>query len=326
MNAPTSKDPLLTPKTKAFVDALAAQNAPPIYTLSPEEARKVLIDAQSQLKTKPEVEISDIVPSVGPTGHVDIRFVRPKGKIGPLPMIFYIHGGGWILGDKTTHDRLIRELAVGTGAVVAFTAFSPAPEQKFPVQLEELYAALFHLVDRAKEYDLDRNRIALVGDSVGGNMATALCLMLKQRKAAESLKIAMQFLFYPVTDASFETGSYEAFADGPWLAREGMKWFWNAYAPEEKQRANILASPLRASADDLGGLPPAFIVTAENDVLRDEGEAYAQKLMDAGVPTTAVRYRGTIHDFVMLDALAETTPARGAVAQCVATLRMMLAE
>ena len=320
MNAPTSKNPFLTPKTHQFVDELEAQNAPPIYTLSPQEARKVLLNAQSQLKTKPVADIEDIALPVGPTGKVDVRLVRPKEKSGPLPMIFYIHGGGWILGDKMTHDRLIRELAIGAKAAVAFPAFSPAPEQQFPTQLEELYAALLHLVDKANEYGIDHNRIVLVGDSVGGNMATALCMILKQRKPDESPKIAMQFLFYPVTDASFETESYKAFADGPWLAREGMKWFWNAYAPEDKQKSDILASPLRASLGDLNGLPPAFIITAENDVLRDEGEAYAQKLMDAGVPTTAVRYRGTIHDFVMLDALAESTPTRGAIAQCIMTL------
>lgn len=327
MNKPDSRHPFLTLKTKAFVDNLAKESAPPIYTLSPQEARNVLLKAQSQFQSKPQAEIQDDVFEVGPGGHVEVRFVRPLEKKADRPVIFYIHGGGWILGDKRTHDRLIRELALGTEATVVFPDYSPAPEKRFPTQLEELYAVLLELVRKAEEYEIDPNRVALVGDSVGGNMATALCLMLKQRESEHAKnrvhvpKIVTQFLFYPVTDASLDTESYEAFSEGPWLTQTGMKWFWNAYAPREKDRHSVLASPLRASNEELSDLPPVFIITAENDVLRDEGEAYARRLVEAGVPTTAVRYLGTIHDFVMLDALAETTPAQNAVAQCISVLR-----
>ena len=327
MQAPSSKSPALTPKTKTFVDALAAENAPPIYTLSPEKARRVLIDAQSSLKVKPAADIQDKAVPAGPMGNVEIRIVRPQESKGKLPLIFYIHGGGWILGDKDTHDRLIRELAVKTGFAVLFPSFTPAPEARFPTQLEQLYALLLEVLDHPIEYGIDADNVALVGDSVGGNMATALCLMLKQRGNAEVLKkIKIQCLFYPVTNASFDTGSYEAFADGPWLTRKSMQWFWDAYAPEESRRSEIIASPLRASLDDLQGLPPACIATAENDVLRDEGEAYAHRLMEAGVPTTAMRFLGTVHDFVMLDALAETTPTRGAIDFAVSMLRKALGD
>ncbi len=321
MDTKPADRPFLTPETQDFIDELAVQNAPPIYTLTPEAARKVLLDAQSKLKNKPSADVEDHVVPVRKSDKIDVRFIRPRGNKEQLPVIFYIHGGGWILGDENTHDRLIRELSVGTGACVAFPIYTPSPEIQFPVTLEQIYDALVHIQVYADRFNVNSSRIILAGDSVGGNMATAVAIMAKERRGPE---ILFQLLFYPVTDASFETASYQRFAEGPWLTREAMKWFWNAYAPEESQRNDILASPLRATLEQLSGLPPAMVITGENDVLRDEGEAYARKLSEAGVSTTSIRYNGTIHDFVMLDAVAESTPTRAAIAQACSTLRNIL--
>lgn len=321
MATPSSQAPHLTRSTKAFVDALAAENNPPLYTLSPEAARKVLADAQAKPVRKLDADIRDEDLPVGPTGTVSTRFVRPMKAEGRLPVIFYFHGGGWILGDKNTHDRLVRELAQGAHAAIVYPNYTPSPEAQYPVPLEQAYAVMLHVLERADDYGIDASRVAVAGDSVGGNMATVMTLLAKERKGP---RIAFQLLLYPVTDAGFDTESYHAFADGPWLTRRAMQWFWDAYAPDETRRGEITASPLRATMEQLRDLPPALIITAENDVLRDEGEAYARKLSDAGVRVACVRYNGTHHDFMMLNGLAETTPARAAVAQSAAALKKML--
>lgn len=225
------------------------------------------------------------------------------------------------MGDKDTHERLVRELAQGAQAAVVYPNYTPSPEAQYPVPLEQAYAAMLSVLQRADDYGLDASRVAVAGDSVGGNMATVMALLAKERKGP---RIDFQLLLYPVTDANFDTESYRAFADGPWLTRRAMQWFWDAYAPDETRRGEITASPLRATPEQLRGLPPALIITAENDVLRDEGEAYARKLSDAGVRVACVRYNGTHHDFMMLNGLAETTPARAAVAQSAAALKKML--
>jgi acetyl esterase len=235
----------------------------------------------------------------------------------------YFHGGGWVLGDKNTHDRLIREIANGAHVAVIFVDYDRSPEAQYPVPIEQAYAATAYVAKHPAEFGIDANRIAVAGDSVGGNMTAAVTLLAKERGGP---KLRYQVLFYPVTDANFDDGSYNEFANGPWLTKAAMKWFWDAYAPNEADRAKITASPLRASLDDLKGLPPALVITDENDVLRDEGEAYARKLTQAGVPVTSVRYNGTIHDFVMLNALANTPAARGAVSQANAALRGALAK
>lgn len=321
MTNPSSQAPHLTKDTKAFVDALAARNNPPLYTLSPEEARRVLAEAQAGPVDKPDVDIRDEELPVGPTGRVSTRFVRPRNAEGKVPVVFYFHGGGWILGDKNTHDRLVRQLAEGARVAVVYPNYTPSPEAQYPVPLEQAYAAMRYVLDRADDYAVDASRVAVAGDSVGGNMATVMTLLAKERKGPA---IAFQLLLYPVTDAEFDTESYHAFAEGPWLTRKAMQWFWDAYLPDHGRRHEITASPLRATLDQLRGLPPALIITAENDVLRDEGEAYARKLSEAGVSVTCVRYMGTHHDFMMLNGLAQTTPARGAVLHSVAALRKML--
>lgn len=308
----------IDPATQKFLDALAAKGGPPIYKLSPSDARAVLSGAQGGDAAKPGARIEDTDFPVGPTGSVKIRIVRPERADGVLPVILYIHGGGWVLGDKETHDRLVRELAVGAGAAAVFVDYDRSPEARYPVAIEQAYAALKHVAGNGRALGLDPARIAVAGDSVGGNMAAALTLLAKERGGP---KIGFQLLYYPVTDADFDTGSYTAFADGPWLTREAMKWFWDAYLPDAAKRKEPTASPLRASLDQLKGLPPALVITDENDVLRDEGEAYAAKLAQAGVRVTSARYNGTIHDFVMLNAIAGTAAARGAIAQGVAALR-----
>ena len=306
----------LEPHTQQFIDGLAG--APPIYTLSPADARSVLARAQSIPVGKPSAQIEDIALPVGPTGSVPIRIVRPASSAGVLPVVMYFHGGGWVLGDRDTHDRLVREIAAGARAAVVFVDYARSPEARYPVAIEQAYAATRYVADNAADLRIDPLRLAVAGDSVGGNMAAAVTLMANQRRGP---RIAFQVLFYPVTDAGFDTPSYSQFADGPWLTKRAMEWFWDAYLPDPAARDQPTATPLNAPRDELASLPEALVIVDENDVLRDEGEAYARKLSDAGVRATSVRYNGTIHDFVMLNALADTPAARGAVAQAIGALR-----
>jgi acetyl esterase/lipase len=227
-----------------------------------------------------------------------------------------------VFGDFHTHERLVRELAAGVGAAVVFPEYSRSPEARYPVAIEENYAVAKWVARHGAEKGLDTSRIAIAGDSVGGNMTAALTILAKQRGG---VTFKQQVLFYPVTDANFDTESYRQFAEGYFLGREGMKWFWDQYTTDPAQRAEITASPLRASLDELAGLPPALVITGEADVLRDEGEAYAAKLRQAGVPVTAVRYQGIIHDFVMVNALRETHAAEAAITQAVTVLARALA-
>src|SRR6516162_2117385 len=273
--------PTLEPHTQHFVDELVG--APPIYSLSPDEARSVLARAQSLPVGKPSAQIEDITLPVGPTGSVPIRVVRPAGAAEVLPAVMYFHGGGWRLGDRDTHDRLIREIAVGAQAAVLFVDYARAPETRYPVAIEQAYAATRYVADNAAGFRVDPLRLAVAGDSVGGNMAAAVTLMAKQRRGPN---IAFQVLFYPVTDAGFDTPSYICFSDGPWLTKRAMEWFWDAYLPDPAVRKQPTATPLNASLDQLASLPEALVIVDENDVLRDEGEAYARKLSDAGVRVT----------------------------------------
>ena len=311
--------PVLEPAAQAFVEATA--NPPYLFDLPPAEGRKAVDEVQSGEIAKPAVDEEWITVSGGPTGSVRARVVRPAGATGTLPVILYIHGAGWVFGNAHTHDRLVRELAVGTGAAVVFPEYDLSPEVRYPVAIEQNYTVAKWVVEQGVTKDLDGSRLAVAGDSVGGNMTAALTLMAKERG---DVPLVQQVLFYPVTDASFDTGSYHQFATGYFLRRDGMQWFWDQYTTDEAERAQITASPLRASTEQLAGLPPALVITGEADVLRDEGEAYAAKLRAAGVAVTAVRYQGIIHDFVMLNALRETHAAEAAIHQAVATLRTAL--
>jgi len=307
----TQRSPyVLEPKTQAFVDALSAQGGKPIYELSYGEARKALEDAQAGKVMTLPADVEDRVLPVGPTGEVSVRIYRPKGAKGPLPVVMYFHGGGWVLGGKHTHDRLLRDLVNGTHAAFVFVNYTPSPEAQFPVPIEQGYAATRYIAEHGKDFDLDTSRLAVAGDSVGGNMVAVITQLAKERKGPV---IRYQVLFYPVTDSSLSQESYEEFANGPWLTRAAMEWFWDAYAPNREDRRKTTAAPLSATPKQLEGLPPALVIVDENDVLRDEGEAYARKLMEAGVDVTAVRFLATHHDFVMLNALADTPASKAAI-------------
>jgi acetyl esterase/lipase len=311
----TTNAPTLEPAAQAFVEATAER--PFLFELPPEEGRAAVDEVQSGDITKPDIEETWVTVTGGPWGNVPVRVIKPVGSKNLLPVILYIHGAGWVFGDADTHDRLVRELAVGVGAGVVFPEYSRSPEARYPVAIEQNYAAAQWIQTGGAECGLDASRVAIAGDSVGGNMTIAATLMAKERG---DLHFAAQVLLYPVTDASFDTDSYHQFAEGYFLRRDCMQWFWDQYTTDEAQRAEITVSPLRASVEELAGLPPALVITGEADVLRDEGEAYANKLRAAGVPVTAVRCLGIIHDFAMLNALRETYAAQAAITQTIGFL------
>jgi acetyl esterase/lipase len=319
---------MLELKTRKFIQDLEAQGGPPIYQLSVEKARDVLNQVQEKFRPDDNqaqipAQIQDETLPVGPNGSISIRIVRPQIYTGTLPIIMYFHGGGWVLGNQETHDRLIREISNKAQAAVVFVNYTSSPEAKFPIAIEEAYAATRFMAEHAEKYNLDASRIAVMGDSVGGNMATVTAMLAMERKGPP---ILCQILCYPVTDANFETNSYREFATGFWLTREAMKWFWNNYLPDEKARMSPFASPLQATPSRLQGMPTTLLITDENDVLRDEGEAYAHKLMNAGVRVVAVRIAGTIHDFMLLNSLADTPPVRAAIETCCHMLKDVFSQ
>ncbi|MFC9076854.1 alpha/beta hydrolase [Streptomyces sp. NPDC057062] len=312
--------PVLEPAAQELADATA--NPPYLYELGPEGARKVLDDLQAAPVEEPEAEEKWITVSAE-AGDVPVRIVKPVGSKGMLPVVLYMHGGGWVIGNAGTHDRLVRELAVGVNAAVVFVEYDRSPEAKYPVAIEQAYATARWITTNGGEEGLDASRLAVAGDSVGGNMTAALTHMAKQRG---DVTFVHQSLYYPVTDAAQDTESYREFADGPYLTAKAMAWFWDCYTTDPGQRAEITASPLRATLEDLAGLPPALVMVDDNDVLRDEGEAYARKLTRAGVPTTSIRVNGTLHDFMMLNPLRSTKAATAAVEQAVRALRTALGD
>ncbi|WP_068497600.1 alpha/beta hydrolase [Paenibacillus kribbensis] len=311
-----SKKVQLEPAAQKFAD----DNAKPpfLYDLGPEKGRETVNEVQSGSADKPAADVEDLSISGGPSGEVQVKIVRPQQVTDGLPVIVYVHGAGWVFGNAHTHDRLIRELAVGAQAAVVFPEYSLSPEAKYPTAIEEIYAVVQWVAQHGREHGLKPDTLTIAGDSVGGNMTAAVTLLAKERSGPS---IRQQLLFYPVTDASFDTESYHEFATGYFLSREGMQWFWDQYTTDPNERAQITASPLRATTAQLKGLPRALVITGEADVLRDEGEAYASKLREAGVDVTAVRFQGIIHDFVMLNSLAETAAKRGAIALATSWLR-----
>lgn len=301
----------LDPKFKSFLIDLAKQDGPPIYKLPIKQARKILDDLQKPSYNKIPADIKDIVIPNDKLGKISLTIIRPKNSGDKkLPAVLYFHGGGWILGNKHTHDYLVRQLANNANVAIVFVNYTSSPEAQYPKPIEQGYAALEYIAKNGKKLNLDTNHIAVAGDSVGGNMATVVTILAKERKGP---KIDFQLLYYPVTDANFNNKSYRQFEDGLWLTKNSMKWFWNAYAPNLKDRKKHTVTPLNASLEQLKNLPPALIITNENDVLRDEGEAYAKKLMAAGVPVTAIRYIGDIHDLVLLAPLKDTVQAKSAI-------------
>lgn len=312
---------ILEPAAQALADALAFSAGPPIYTLDPVSARAVLDQAQASDIAMAPAEIQEHTIPGGPSGTISLTVVKPIDHNGSLPAVVYTHGGGWVLGNFSTHERLVRDLANQTGAAYVFVNYPPSPEASYSVAVEEVYATLKWVSEFGAEVGIDGSRVAVAGDSVGGNMTAAVTLLAKERGGPV---IRYQALLYPVTDADFDTNSYHQFAEGPWLTRNAMKWFWDAYAPDASARTMATASPLQASLEQLRGLPPALVITDEADVLRDEGEAYGRKLRQAGVDVTAVRYEGVFHDFMMLNALAETNASREATAQTARLLKAAL--
>ncbi|MDC0709300.1 alpha/beta hydrolase [Stigmatella sp. ncwal1] len=308
----------LEPKAQAVIDALDKEGGAPIHQMPLAASREFIRKAQAGEVKKPAADIEDRIIPGGDIGEVSVRIVRPKGVPGLLPAVIYLHGGGWVLGDKDTHDLLIRELAQGTQAAIVFVNYSPSPEAHFPVAIEQAYATAKWVAENGKKAKLDGSRLAIAGDSAGGDMTAAVTLMAKQRGGP---KLRYQVLFSPVTDSTFTTGSYLEFQNGPLLTKPTMEWFWQQYVRTDADRVNILAAPLRASLEELSGLPPALVITSENDVLRDEGEAYARKLAQAGVSVTGVRYLGTFHDFMMFNAVSDTSAFKSAIQQASSALK-----
>jgi acetyl esterase/lipase len=298
--------------TQAFLDVLNAGTGKPMEQMTPAQARAVLVGAQAGVKlTLPKADVSQKTIQV--EGQpLNLTIVRPAGVKGELPVFMFFHGGGWVLGDFPTHERLVRDLVVGSGAAAVFVNYTPSPEAHYPVAINQAYAATQWVAEHGKEIHVDGKRLAVAGNSVGGNMAAVVALMAKDKGTPA---IRFQVLLWPVTDANFETGSYNQFAEGHFLSQNMMKWFWDNYTTDANQRTEIYASPLRATTAQLKGLPPALVQTAGADVLRDEGEAYARKLDEAGVPVTSVRYNGMIHDYGLLNVVSQVPAVRSAMLQ-----------
>ncbi|WP_066913017.1 alpha/beta hydrolase [Millisia brevis] len=312
--------PVLEPAAAALAEATDPH--PRIYEVPPEQGRQILVDLQSDPSVpRPEVDEEWVEVDAGEWGTVRTRIIRPKGVTGPLPVLFYIHGAGWVFGDEVTHDRLFRELAVGAGAAGVFPVYDRAPEAPYPTQVEQNYAVGQWVLDHGAEHGLDTSRIAVTGESVGGCMSAVFTLMNSDRGGID---LKAQCLLYPVTNADFDTPSYLQFAEGYYLTREGMQWFWDAYTKDPEQRAQKYATPLQATVDELRGLPPTLVITDEADVLRDEGEQYANKLREAGNDVTSVRVAGMVHDFLLLDSLRDTKAANVARGLAIDFLRNAL--
>ncbi len=307
---------MLAPDYRAAIERQRTAGDPALAGLSPAEARDYMRSGQTA-----DISAFPVIAERHAANGVPAFILRPSGANGPLPVILYLHGGGWVLGDVDTHARMIREVVVQTQAALVFVDYARAPEAPFPRPLEDCYHALTWIAEHGRALSLDPARIAVAGDSAGGNLAAALGLLSARRRGP---RLCFQALLYPVTDADFTTASYRDFAQGLNLDLAAMQWFWSHYLPDPALRADPLASPLRASADELSQLPPALVITAECDVLRDEGEAFARRLADGGVPVASVRYGGVLHGFMVDDELAQTPQARSAIALLAAHLREAL--
>ncbi|WNZ56193.1 alpha/beta hydrolase [Microbulbifer sp. MKSA007] len=315
-SASASISPGVEKNTQGFLQALAQGGGKPIEQLSPKDARAVLVEAQKGAQLPP-AEVSKKTITVNGE-KLELTIVKPKNTRGQIPAFMYFHGGGWVLGDYPTHERLIRDLVQRSGAAAVYVAYTPSPEAKYPTAINQAYAATQWVAENGEKIGVDGSRLAVAGNSVGGNMAAVVALMAKEKGTPD---LQFQLLLWPVTDANFNNASYKQFAQDHFLTRDMMKWFWDNYTTDPKQRNEIYASPLRASKSQLVGLPPALVQTAEMDVLRDEGEAYARKLNEAGVTVTAVRYNGMIHDYGLLNALSDVPAVQDALDQAGSELR-----
>ncbi|MBW4518586.1 MAG: alpha/beta hydrolase [Scytolyngbya sp. HA4215-MV1] len=327
VNSPAAKilevadDPRLSRETKAFLKVLNSGDGPPLETLPPLEARQVLVDAQASVK----VDLSGIEESektITADGYsIVLNIVRPEGAKGILPVFIFIHGGGWVLGDYPTHKRMVRDLVVLSGFAGVFVNYTRTPDAQYPQAINEIYAATKWVAEYGEEIGVDGKNLAVVGNSVGGNMTTVTALMAKTKGGPH---IKLQIMMWPIVDADFETESFHQFGEKRFLTTPLMKWMYDLYTTDPAQRKEIYASPLQATVEQLQGLPPALIQVAESDILRDGGEAYGRKLDEAGVKVTTVRYNGMIHDFGLLNGLAEVPAVRSLFVHAAAELKKYL--
>jgi acetyl esterase/lipase len=326
VNSPAAKilevadDPRLSREVKAFLKLLNSAGVP-LETLPPLEARQVLVDAQASVP----VDLSGIEESekeIVTDGYsITLNIVRPEGVKGTLPVFIFIHGGGWVLGDYPTHKRMVRDLVVMSGFAAVFVNYTRTPDAQYPQAINEIYAATKWVAEHGEEIGVDGKNLAVVGNSVGGNMTAVTALKAKEKGEPH---IKLQIMMWPIVDASFETESYHQFGDKRFLTTPGMKWMYDMYIPDPEKRQDIYASPLQATVEQLQGLPPTLIQVAESDILRDGGEAYGRKLDEAGVKVTTVRYNGMIHDFGLLNGLAEVPAVRSLFVQAAAELKKHL--
>ncbi|TGE08380.1 alpha/beta hydrolase [Hymenobacter fodinae] len=319
---PVAEDPAISRDVKSFLAVLNGAGGPPLESLSPKEARQVLVDAQASVP----VDLSGIEVSqktITQDGYtVPLHIVRPTGTTDTvLPVFIFIHGGGWVLGDLPTHQRMVRDLVVASGYAAVFVNYTPTPDAQYPQAIHEIYAATKWVAEHGADINVDGKNLAVVGNSVGGNMTAVTCLMAKEKGGPH---IKFQLMFWPIVAADFTTESYQQYGEDRFLTTSLMKWMYDLYTTDPAERAEIYASPLNATTEQLRGLPPALIQVAEADVLRDEGEAYGRKLDEAGVPVTTVRYNGMIHDFGLLNGLAEVPQVKSLFVQAAAELRKYL--
>lgn len=316
-----SQDPNIESNTREFLKVINSGTGKPIEKLPVKEGRAVLSDLQSSIK----VDLSGIIVTekaiVVDGQNIKLNIVKPENAKDILPVFMFFHGGGWVLGDFPTHQRLVRDLVVESGAAAVFVNYSPSPEAHYPIAINQAYTATKWVAEHGKEIGVDGKRLAVAGNSVGGNMAAVVALMAKEKKGPN---IKLQVLFWPVTDANFETESYNLFAKDRFLTKDLMMWMWDNYTTDPKQRKEIYASPLQATNSQLNGLPPALVQTAENDILRDEGEAYARKLDEAGVKVTATRYNGMIHDWGLLNPISTIPSTKSALLQAASEIKKAL--
>lgn len=315
-----SKQPNLVKDVEKFVDELEKEGGKPLYDMTPEEAREFIISVQQKHPLQIEADVFDTNIFTETVDNVDVRIVRPLNNNEKLPVIIYAHGGGWVIGDKEVYDTLIKRLSTCANAAVFFVNYNRSPEDCYPTALNQIYGVMDYVYNHPAEFNVDSEKMVIAGDSAGANLAAAAALKAKDENGP---KILCQILLYPVTDSKMDTKSYDKFKKGPWLTKKAMEYFWDSYEPDKKLREEKYLSMLRVSEDDLRGLPPALVITAENDVLRDEGEEFARKLDEADVKAVNVRINGTIHDFMMLNALADTMPTKIAFTIVCAKLKKM---
>ena len=309
MTEPSSKHPYLDNISRNFLESLE-KDTKPLYEISPDDAREFLTFIQEKGYHDIDAQVEDMTFNDENSKEISVRLIRPKSYSGEqLPLVIYCHGGGWVMGNADDFDMTVKTIANWANCTVAFINYSKAPEAKYPVALNQIYSALEHFYNNGHEYNINPKCIAIMGDSAGGNMAAVTAIRTKLENGPQ---LALQILIYPVTDADMKTESYKEFKDGPWLSKKTMEYFWDCYLPDKEKRNGIYISPLKADIEYLKGTAPALVITAENDVLRDEGEAYARKLIEAGVDTACIRVNNTFHDFLLLNGVRESKGVKSA--------------